>query len=175
MPSPCRSVRGSQESPPRLDPMPEAATPPTAKPIPIRVGDHPPGEFFVTSLTVEILEHEEQAVVPDPTNPVTHVCDPAHAAVVGTKPTQRRSRLARQSVWVSGLGPRVVAARCGSKTTAWARRRSADRRWSRMAGGSRYVRPGTARHWQANLTASPCNNAQQTREGEDAGNSQADA
>jgi hypothetical protein len=25
--------------------------------------------------------------------------------------------------------------------------------WSRMACGGRYVRPGTARHWQANLTA----------------------
>jgi hypothetical protein len=41
--------------------------------------------------------------------------------------------------------------------------------------GSRYTVTPSARHWQANLTASPCNNAQQTREGEDAGNSQADA
>jgi hypothetical protein len=67
--------------------------------------DHPPGEFFVTSLTVEVLEEEQQAILHDPIEPQSHVCDPAHVAVVGDKPTKRRSRLARSSRWVPGLDP----------------------------------------------------------------------
>jgi len=67
--------------------------------------DHPDGEFFVTAVRVETLTAEEQQVVPDPIVPQVHVCDPAHVAVVGDKPTKRRRRIARTSRWVPGLDP----------------------------------------------------------------------
>ena len=47
----------------------------------------------------------------------------------------------------------VEVATCADpRAGAWARRRAADRRCSRMAGGGRDVRPGTAHHWQTWLT-----------------------
>jgi|ERR1700688_721762 len=66
---------------------------------------HAPGEFFVAALTVGFLQSEDQTIVPDPIVPTQHICDPAHVGVAGNKAPGRRSRLARASRWVPGVGP----------------------------------------------------------------------
>lgn len=110
---------------------------------------------------------------PSPARAMMPTRTPNRAASPRTRPHSRARRTTKRDTGSSsngcssppsGSGTTVYTTKVAqrdhsdARISAWARRRFADHRCSRMVGGGRCVRPGTARYRQANLTASPCDN-----------------